>query len=92
LARFQFKSGTFQFLPLSLFRLENHVCLSPGVQVTGAVSRVATRIMAGVGDLMQRIGDGRTGRILGGRTIGRSGDAACGLYRARGDEEHRFLG
>jgi hypothetical protein len=29
-----------------------------------------------------------TGRVLSGRTIGRSGDAVCGLYRAHGDEEH----
>jgi hypothetical protein len=33
-----------------------------------------------------------TGRILGGRTIGRSGDAVCGPYREQGDEEHDFLG
>ena len=33
-----------------------------------------------------------TGRVLGGRAIGRSGDAECGLYRARGDEERGFLG
>jgi hypothetical protein len=42
--------------------------------------------MAGVGDLVQRTGDGRTGRILGGRAIERSGGAVCGLHRARGDE------
>jgi hypothetical protein len=30
--------------------------------------------------------------ILGGQTIGRSGDAMCGLYHAQGDEERRFLG
>jgi hypothetical protein len=35
---------------------------------------------------------GRTGRILGGRTIERSSDAVCGLYRAHEDEKHRFLG
>jgi hypothetical protein len=52
---------------------------------------VATRIMAGVGDLVQRTGDGRTGRVLDGRTIERSGGAMCGLHRARGDEEHEFL-
>jgi hypothetical protein len=28
---------------------------------------------------------------LGGRTIGRSDDAVCGLHRACGDEEHGFL-
>jgi hypothetical protein len=49
------------------------------------------RIMAGVGDLVQRTGDGRTCRILGGRTIGRSGDVVCGLHRACGDEDRVFL-
>jgi hypothetical protein len=33
-----------------------------------------------------------TGRVLGGQTIGRSGDTMCGLYRAQGDEERGFLG
>jgi hypothetical protein len=33
-----------------------------------------------------------TGRVLGGRTIERSGDAVCGLHRAQGDEEREFLG
>jgi hypothetical protein len=50
------------------------------------------RIMVEVGDLVQRIEDGRTGRVLGGRAIERSGDAVCGLHCARGDEEHGFLG
>jgi hypothetical protein len=45
----------------------------------------ATRIMAGVGDLVQRTGDGRIGRVLDGRAIKRSGDTVCGLHRARGD-------
>jgi hypothetical protein len=49
-------------------------------------------IVVGVGDLVQRTGDGRTGRVLSGRTIERSGDAVCGLHRARGDEEREFLG
>jgi hypothetical protein len=30
-------------------------------------------------------------RVFGGRTIERSGDTVCGLYRAQGDEEHEFL-
>jgi hypothetical protein len=50
------------------------------------------RTMAGVGDLVQRIGDGHTGRVLGGRAIERSGGAVCGLHHARGDEECGFLG
>jgi hypothetical protein len=41
---------------------------------------------------VQRIRDGRTGRILGGRTIWRSGDPVCGLHHAREDEERVFLG
>jgi hypothetical protein len=49
------------------------------------------RIVAGVGDLVQMTGDGHTGRILGGRAIERSGDTVCGLHRAHGDEERRFL-
>jgi hypothetical protein len=60
--------------------------------VVGAAWRAATSIMAGVGDLVQRTGDGRTGRILGGWAIERSGGTVCGLHRARGDEERRFLG
>jgi hypothetical protein len=32
-----------------------------------------------------------TGRVLGGRTIRRLGDAVCGLYRAHEDEERGFL-
>jgi hypothetical protein len=79
-------------LPLSLFRVENHICLSRGVQVAGAAWWAAMRIMAGVGDLVQRIGDGRTGWILGGQMIGKSGVTVCDLHRACGDEEREFLG
>jgi hypothetical protein len=78
-------------LPLSLYRVENHVCLSRGVQVTGVAWCAVMKIMAGVGDLVQRTGDGHTGWVLGGRTIERSGDAMCGLHRARGDERREFL-
>jgi hypothetical protein len=79
-------------LPLSLFRLENHVSLSRGVQVVGAAWQAATRIVAGVGDLVQRTIDGHKRRVLSGRTIERSGDAVCSLHHARGDEERGFLG
>jgi hypothetical protein len=41
--------------------------------------------------LVQRTGDDCTGWVLGGRMIGRSGDAVCGLYRAHEDEKRRFL-
>jgi hypothetical protein len=48
--------------------------------------------VAGVGDLVQRIRDGRTGRVLAGRAIERSSGVVGGLHRARADEERRFLG
>jgi hypothetical protein len=60
--------------------------------MAGATWRTTIRIMTGVGDLVQMTDDGHTGRVLGGRAIERSGDAVCGLHRARGDEEHEFLG
>jgi hypothetical protein len=44
-------------LSLSLFRVENRVCLSRGVQVTGATWRTTMMIMVGVGGLVQRTGD-----------------------------------
>jgi hypothetical protein len=72
--------------------VENRVCLSRGVQVTGAAWRTMTRMVAGVGYLMLRTGDGYTDRILGGRTIEGSGDTVCSLHRACRDEKHGFLG
>jgi hypothetical protein len=56
-----------------------------GVQVIGAAWRAATRTMIGVGDLVQMTGDGRTGRVLGGRVVERSGGTVCGLHLTRGD-------
>jgi hypothetical protein len=60
--------------------------------MTGAAGHEATTIVAGVGDLVQRIEDGHTGQVLDGQAIERSGGAVCGLYRARGDEQRGFLG
>jgi hypothetical protein len=62
--------------------VENHVCLSCGVQVTGVAWRAVTRIVVGIGDLVQRTENGCTGRVLGTRTVERSGIAVCGLYSA----------
>jgi hypothetical protein len=85
--------GQFRFgFLLPLFHLENRICLSCGVQVLGVAWRAATRIMIRVGDLVQRTGDGRTGRVLVGRVIERSGGAVCCLHRAHGDKERMFLG
>jgi hypothetical protein len=93
LARIKFESETFCFVfLLSLFHSENHVCLSHGVQVVGAAWRAATRTVVGVGDLVQRTGDGHTGRVLGGRAVERSGGAVCSLHLACEDLERGFLG
>jgi hypothetical protein len=62
------------------------------VQEAGAAWRAAMRTVAGVGDLVQRTGDGRTGRVLGGRAVESSGGTVCGLHLARGDKECGFLG
>jgi hypothetical protein len=75
-----------------LFRSENRVCLSRGVQVAGAAWRAVTRTVAGVGDLVQRTGDGRTGRVLGGWAVERPGGAVCGLHLAHGGLKRNFLG
>jgi hypothetical protein len=79
-------------LYLYLYRVKNRVYLSHGEYVTGAAWRAAISIVVGVGDLVQRIGDDRIGRVLGGRAIERSDDVMCGLHRARGDKKHMFLG
>jgi hypothetical protein len=85
LTRFEFKCETFCFVfLLSLFRSKNRVCLSRGVQVAGAAWCAATRTVAGVGDLVQRTEDDRTGWVLGGWAIERLGGAVCGLHLARG--------
>jgi hypothetical protein len=47
--------------------------------------RAVMRTVVGEGDLMQRTGDDRTGRVLGGRAVERSGDAVCGLHLTCGD-------
>jgi hypothetical protein len=62
------------------------------MQVVGAAWRAVMRIVVGVGNLVQRTEDDRTGRVLSGWAIERSGGAVCGLRHARGDEEHVFLG
>jgi hypothetical protein len=43
------------------------------------------RIVAGVGNLVQRTEDAHTGQVLGGRAVERSGGTVCGLHLACGD-------
>jgi hypothetical protein len=84
--KFEFETGIVSFcFSFILFRLENRVCLSRGVQVAGAACRAVTRTMTAVGDLMQRIRNDRTCRVLGARTVERSGDTVCDLHLARRD-------
>jgi hypothetical protein len=59
--------------------------MSHGVQVAGAAWRAATRTVVGVGDLVQRTGDGRIDWVLGGRVVERLGGDMCGLHLAHGD-------
>jgi hypothetical protein len=47
--------------------------------------RAAMMTVTGVGDLVQRTGDGRTGRVIGGWAVERSGGAVCDLHLTRGD-------
>jgi hypothetical protein len=91
--RFEFEFGTVLFyFPFILFRLENRICLSRGVQVAGAVWRTVMMTMAEVGDLVRRTENGRIVQVLSGRMVERSGGAIYGLHRARVDEEREFLG
>jgi hypothetical protein len=59
-------------LPHCPVHVENHVCLSHGVQVIGAAWWAATRIVVGVGDLVQRTGDGQAqvGCLVAGQSRG----------------------
>jgi hypothetical protein len=78
-------------LPLSLYRVKNRVCLSRIVYVTDVSWRATMRIVIGVRDLLQRTENGRTGWVLDGRVIERSGGVVCSLHRTRGDEKCEFL-
>jgi hypothetical protein len=53
--------------------------------VAGVAWRAAMRTVAGVGDLVQRTWDGRTGRVLGGRVVEGSGGVVCDLHLGHGD-------
>jgi hypothetical protein len=88
---FEFESGTvlfyfsFTFVSLGESRLLVSWC-------AGASWCAVTWTVVGVGDLVQRTGDDRTGRVFGGWAVERSDVVMCGLHLARGDYERGFLG
>jgi hypothetical protein len=84
--------GHFNYFTFVLCFIGESRFLFRGVQVAGAAWHAVTRIVAGVGDLVQWTRDGCTGQVLDGRVIERSGGAVCDLHRARGDKKHEFLG
>jgi hypothetical protein len=65
---------------ISLFHVENHVCLSRGVQVTGATWRAGTRIVARVGDLMRRTGHGQAQVEYSGTRRSRGQVMQCAVH------------
>jgi hypothetical protein len=84
--RFEFESGIVLFcFSFTFVSSGESGCLSRGVQVIGAAWYAVMKTVAGVGDLVQRIRDSRTGWILGDRAVKRSGGAVCDLHLARGD-------
>jgi hypothetical protein len=82
--RFEFEFGIVLFCFFIFISFGESHFLSSGVQVAGAAWRAATITVAGVADLVQRTGDGRTGRVLSGRAVERSGGVVCSLHLARG--------
>jgi hypothetical protein len=77
--RFEFKSGTFQWLV--------SWCTGSRCDMAGSDEDLARSRRPGLEDK----GWSSTSQILIDRTIGRSGDTVCGLHRAQGDKEHGFL-
>jgi hypothetical protein len=79
-------------LLLSIMRGELHLlglwCVGDKYDMTGSDEDLDRSRRPGAEDW----GWSSTGWVLGGRTIGRSGDTVCGLHRAQGDEERGFLG
>jgi hypothetical protein len=66
--------------------------LSRGVQVVDVAWQAVMMIVTGVEDLVQRIENGHTCRVLGGWTIERSGGVVCDLHYACVDDKRMFLG
>jgi hypothetical protein len=90
---FELKSGIFQlFYPIICSCGESRLlvswCVGNRCDMEGSDEDLGRSRIPGVEDW----GWLSTCRVLGGRTIERSGDVMCGLYHAQGDEERGFLG
>jgi hypothetical protein len=70
--------------------VENHVCLSRGVQVIGVTWWAVMRIMAGVRDLVQKTGDDEA--YVGYSAAARSRGRVTLCVVSQGDEERGSLG
>jgi hypothetical protein len=93
LAGFEFKSGIVLFCFSFIFVLFGESRLLVSWCAGGRCGMACTDEDRGRSRRpVQRTGDGRTGRVLGGRAVERSGDAVCGPHLARGDKKHGFLG
>jgi hypothetical protein len=94
LARFEFKSGTFQLFYLYICFLvgESHLlaswCAGGRWGMAGSNEDRGRSRRLGAEDW----GWSSTCRVLGGQMIERSGDVVFGLHCAQGDEERVFLG
>jgi hypothetical protein len=84
--RFEFKSRTVLFCFSFIFVSFGESCLLVSWCASGRCSMACSDEDHG---RSRRPGaedrDGRTGRILGGRAVERSGGALCGLHLTRGD-------
>jgi hypothetical protein len=90
LPRFEFKFGSFRwFYPICLCG-ESHLlvlwCAGDMCGMAGSDEDHGMSRKPGVEDRRWST----IGRVLGGQTIERSGDAVCGLHRVKRDEEHGF--
>jgi hypothetical protein len=86
MARFEFESGMFLFLFFFTFSSFGESRLLVSWCAGGRCDMACSDVARG---MSRRPGaedrDGRTGRVLGCRTVERSGGAVCGLHLARGD-------
>jgi hypothetical protein len=92
LARFEFESGTISFYFSFIFVSFGESCLLVSWCAGGRCSMACSDKDHGRNRRSGAEDRGyRTGRVLSCRVIERSGGAVCGLHRAHGDEERKFL-